>query len=148
MKSVLGLSTTSGSTNPAVSQAPNGNSKCQILQPQDFEKSYIVYTHMVEGVDKLWHGDMVNFHRKRVVAFFGQIEMQGVPRRVLKIILSIELGDKSQKQKQPIQKKQLALMAPVPSTAAVRGFALRVVFDNAIFADFGRVLAGMGGAGL
>ncbi|KAL8782244.1 MAG: hypothetical protein Q9213_005547 [Squamulea squamosa] len=134
----------------------------QIFEPLDFEKSYSTYTRMVEGADKLWHGDVVIFDGERVVAFFGQIAIQGVPRRILKIILSIEQGNKSQKQQQPTQKKQLAPTAPAPSTGAVRGsasvsresctpkitralsiiaeesgLALADFTDNAVFADFG-----------
>ncbi|OBT51641.1 Type I Iterative Polyketide synthase (PKS) [Pseudogymnoascus sp. 24MN13] len=77
----------------------------QIFEAIDFEKEYTTYTRMEEGADKLWHGDVVIFDGEKVVAFFGQISIQGVPRRVLKIILSIESGIKSQKQ-QPVQIKQ------------------------------------------
>ena len=46
--------------------------------------------------------------------------MQGVPRRVLKVILSIESGNKSQKQ-QRAQEKQPTLTAPAPSLGATQG---------------------------
>ncbi|EQL02219.1 beta-ketoacyl synthase domain-containing protein [Ophiocordyceps sinensis CO18] len=59
---------------------------------------------MEEGADKLWHGDVVILDGDRVVAFFGQIAIQGVPRRILKVILSIESGNKTQKQ-QPAPKQ-------------------------------------------
>ncbi|KAI4192427.1 MAG: hypothetical protein LQ346_004318 [Caloplaca aetnensis] len=135
----------------------------QIFAPLDFEKTYTTYTRMVEGADKLWHGDVVIFDGDEVVAYFGQIAIQGVPRRILKVILSIEQGNKSQKQQQqPPQKKQPAIMAPTPSAQATRGsaavsadssapkiaqalsiiaeesgLALADLTDNAAFADFG-----------
>ena len=43
----------------------------QIFEPLDFDKKYTTYTQMVEGSDKLWHGDVVIFDGDRVVAFFG-----------------------------------------------------------------------------
>ena len=46
--------------------------------------------------------------------------MQGVPRRVLKVILSIESGKKSQNQ-QRAQEKQPTSTLPAPSLAAARG---------------------------
>ena len=42
-----------------------------------------------------------------------------MPRRILKVILSIESGNKSQKQ-QPAEKKQLAPTAPASSTSAIQ----------------------------
>ncbi len=48
--------------------------------------------------------------------------MQGVPRRVLKVILSIESGNKSQKQ-QRAQEKQPTPTAPAPSLGATQGSA-------------------------
>jgi iterative type I PKS product template protein len=45
----------------------------QMFGPMDFDKKYTTYTHMEEGKDKLWHGDVVIFDGDRVVAFFGQI---------------------------------------------------------------------------
>ena len=89
----------------------------QIFETLDHDKKYVTYTRMAEGADKLWHGDVVIFDGEKVVAFFGQIavrssmslciieacaysssQIQGVPRRVLKVILSLESGNKSQKQ--------------------------------------------------
>ncbi|KAI9654519.1 MAG: Type I Iterative PKS [Bathelium mastoideum] len=70
----------------------------QIFQPLEFEKKYVTYTRMEEGADKLWHGDVVIFDGEMVVAHFGQIAIQCVPRRVLRVILSIESGNKPQKQ--------------------------------------------------
>ncbi|KAF2204082.1 ketoacyl-synt-domain-containing protein [Delitschia confertaspora ATCC 74209] len=88
----------------------------QIFEPIDFEKSYTTYTRMAEGHDKLWCGDVVVFDGEKVVAYFGQIAIQGVPRRVLKVILSIESGNKSKStvQQKPAQKQQPAqVSAPV-----------------------------------
>ncbi|MCJ1436265.1 fusarubin cluster-polyketide synthase [Xylographa pallens] len=84
----------------------------QIFEPIDFEKVYTTYTRMVEGTDKLWHGDVVIFDSEKIVASFKQIAIQGIPRRVLKVILSIESGSKSQNHRP-------ALAAP-PSLNAVK----------------------------
>ncbi|KAF7551423.1 hypothetical protein G7Z17_g5015 [Cylindrodendrum hubeiense] len=133
----------------------------QMFEPMDFDKTYTTYTRMLEGDDKLWHGDVVIFDGERVVAFFGQIAIQGVPRRVLKVILTIESGNKSQKQ-QPAQKKQASIAAPGPApkslqvpssasrepeaskiTAALTiiaeesGLAMSDLTDNTVFADVG-----------
>ena len=48
----------------------------QIYEPLDFEKKYTTYTRMVEGADKLWHGDVVIFDGEEVVAYFGQIAVR------------------------------------------------------------------------
>ncbi|RMZ78667.1 hypothetical protein DV738_g3768, partial [Chaetothyriales sp. CBS 135597] len=91
----------------------------QIFEPIDFDKVYTTYTRMEEGSDKLWHGDVVIFDGDRVVAYFGQIAIQGVPRRVLKVILSIESGGvKSQKQ-QLAKAKQTIAPGGAPSSASV-----------------------------
>ena len=50
----------------------------QIFEPLDFEKEYTTYTRMVEGVDKLWHGDVMIFDCERVVAYFGQIAVRSL----------------------------------------------------------------------
>ncbi|RDW58256.1 hypothetical protein BP6252_13667 [Coleophoma cylindrospora] len=86
----------------------------QIFEPMDPKKKYVTYSKMKEGTDKLWYGDVVIFDGDRVVAFFGEIAIQGVPRRVLKVILSIEAGQKSQKQ-QSAQKQQPTITAPAPA---------------------------------
>ncbi|ORY66531.1 polyketide synthase [Pseudomassariella vexata] len=87
----------------------------QMFEPIDFDKEYTTYTKMEEGADKLWHGDVAIFDGDRVVASLGQIAIQGVPRRVLKVILSLESGQKSQ----AAQKRQQAIpAAPAASTAS------------------------------
>lgn len=47
----------------------------QIFEPLDFDKEYTTYTRMVEGQDKLWHGDVVIFNGDEIVAHFGQISV-------------------------------------------------------------------------
>ena len=47
----------------------------QIFEPLDFDKEYTTYTRMVEGQDKLWHGDVVVFNGDEIVAYFGQISV-------------------------------------------------------------------------
>ncbi|KAL5117793.1 fusarubin cluster-polyketide synthase [Pleosporales sp. CAS-2024a] len=74
----------------------HGWGSLQLFEPMDFEKVYTTYTRMQPGPDKLWRGDSTIFDGDRVVAHFGQIALQGVPRRVLKVILSLESGKKSQ----------------------------------------------------
>ena len=114
----------------------------QLFEPIDFDKTYTTYTRMVEGQDKLWHGDVVIFNGDQVVAFFGQIavryyiyllmvsacadgpfQIQGVPRRVLKVILSIESGSKSL---QGSQKKQPSRTVPAPSASSATATALTI----------------------
>lgn len=90
----------------------------QIFEPLDFEKTYKTYSRMVEGEDKLWRGDAVILDGDKVVAFFGQIAIQGVPRRILTVVLNMEQGGKSQKQPQPAQNKQPAPKAAAPKPAA------------------------------
>ncbi|KAH8585531.1 hypothetical protein B0O99DRAFT_154018 [Bisporella sp. PMI_857] len=127
----------------------------QIFEPMDFEKTYTTYTRMSEGADKLWHGDVVIFDGEKVVAFFGQIAIQNVPRRVLRVILSSESGIKSQK-KQPAQNLRPAPTALAPSPVSVTGkshasklaqalsiiaeesgLALTDLMDNTAFGDVG-----------
>ncbi|KAK4184780.1 ketoacyl-synt-domain-containing protein [Podospora australis] len=93
----------------------HGWGSLQIFEPLDFDKVYTTYTQMEEGKDKLWHGDVVIFDGDTVVAYFGQICIQQVPRRVLKVILSIESGSKSQKKKQQSAPPQRNL--PTPKSA-------------------------------
>ncbi|CAK1367940.1 unnamed protein product [Cercospora beticola] len=63
----------------------------QIFEPIDFDKTYTTYTQMHEGNDKLWHGDVAIFDQDdKIVASFKGIAIQGVPRRVLKVILNNE----------------------------------------------------------
>ncbi len=54
----------------------HGWGSLQFFEPIDFEKEYTTYTRMEEGVDKLWHGDVVIFDGDRVVAYFGQISVR------------------------------------------------------------------------
>ena len=48
----------------------------QIFEPLDFAKKYATYTHMAEGPDKLWHGDVVIFDGETVVAYFRKIAVR------------------------------------------------------------------------
>ncbi|KAK4122076.1 ketoacyl-synt-domain-containing protein [Parathielavia appendiculata] len=78
----------------------HGWGSLQLFEEMDFDKVYTTYTRMEEGKDKLWHGDVIIFDGDKVAAYFGQIAIQGVPRRVLKVILSIESGVKSSQKQQ------------------------------------------------
>lgn len=73
----------------------HGWSSLQLFEPMNFDKVYTTYTRMELGLDKLWRGDATILDGEKVVAHFGQIAIQGVPRRVLKVILSLESGKKS-----------------------------------------------------
>ncbi|GAB1312815.1 fusarubin cluster-polyketide synthase [Madurella fahalii] len=100
----------------------HGWGSLQLFEPMEFEKVYTTYTRMEEGKDKLWHGDVVIFDGERVVAYFGQIAIQGVPRRVLKVILSIESGTRSSQKQQAAQSKakqqgHQSIPAPVPAAS-------------------------------
>ncbi|KAK3390615.1 conidial yellow pigment biosynthesis polyketide synthase [Podospora didyma] len=76
------------------------------------DRPYTSYTRMEEGQDKLWHGDVVIFDGDTIVAAFERIAIQCVPRRVLRVILSLESGIKS--------KKKPAVAAPAPVDSAAK----------------------------
>ncbi|KAJ4178461.1 fusarubin cluster-polyketide synthase [Fusarium falciforme] len=103
----------------------HGWGSLQMFEPLQFDKTYTTYTQMRPGEDKLWHGDVVIFDGDRVVAFFGQIAIQGVPRRVLKVILSLESGKKTQPQR-PAQNKAptISISAPVNGPSAAQKLTL------------------------
>ncbi|KAL4898873.1 hypothetical protein BDW74DRAFT_184297 [Aspergillus multicolor] len=127
----------------------------QIFEPIDFEKVYTTYTRMEEGKDKLWHGDVYIFDGEtdKVVAYFEQIAIQGVPRRVLRVILSLEKGaggDRSKKATQPeltLQSMNIKINKPPPPPSRVAkalaiiadesGLAVADLTDNTVFADAG-----------
>ncbi|CAO1601138.1 fusarubin cluster-polyketide synthase [Xanthoria calcicola] len=89
----------------------------QIFEPISFDKEYTTYTQMREGTGGLWHGDVAIFDGDDVVASFKQVTMQSVPRRVLKVILSIESGAKSQPNK--AAPKTATAPAAISKTASV-----------------------------
>ena len=45
----------------------------QMFEPLDFDKEYVTFTHMKQGQDKLWFGDVVILDGDKVVASFGEI---------------------------------------------------------------------------
>ncbi|RAL16794.1 ketoacyl-synt-domain-containing protein [Aspergillus homomorphus CBS 101889] len=130
----------------------------QIFEELSFEKVYTTYTQMKEGDDKLWHGDVVVMDGEKVVAWFGQIAIQGVPRRVLKVILSLQSGSRSTGQQQqqsrasapgpiamPCVQQQKLPAAPRASKftqalaviADESGIAVTELTDSTVFADVG-----------
>ncbi|KAM0214770.1 hypothetical protein ACHAQD_008669 [Fusarium lateritium] len=132
----------------------HGWGSLELFEPLDFDKAYTTYTQMHEGKDKLWYGDVTIFDGERVVAFFGQIAIQGVPRRVLKVILSIESGKKTQPQRQTqeqsrntapsaskdtssksTQSKPVAKVEPQRFTTAIRIISEESGIDIADFTD-------------
>ncbi|EFQ36810.1 beta-ketoacyl synthase domain-containing protein [Colletotrichum graminicola M1.001] len=114
----------------------------QIFEPIDFEKSYTTYTHMQAGQNNLWYGDVVVLDGHKVVAFFGKIAIQCVSRRVLKVILSMESGQKSNAQQASAVKapQKVAPTRPVvtipsssqPSTKTSAPSALSNKFSTAL----------------
>ncbi|ENH69483.1 Conidial yellow pigment biosynthesis polyketide synthase [Fusarium oxysporum f. sp. cubense race 1] len=139
----------------------HGWGSLELFEPLDFEKEYTTYTQMHAGADKLWYGDVTIFDQDRVVAFFGQIAIQGVPRRVLKVILSIESGKKGQPQRQtqdkprntpsqtkdstskPTQNKPAVKVEPPKFSTAIRiiseesGIDVSDFTDSTTFSDVG-----------
>ncbi|KAI1452580.1 polyketide synthase [Annulohypoxylon moriforme] len=73
----------------------HGWGRFQVFGDVHFDRPYTSYTHMSEGKDGLWHGDVAIFDGETIVAAFEKIAIQCVPRRVLKVILSLESGIKS-----------------------------------------------------
>ncbi|KAI2607013.1 ketoacyl-synt-domain-containing protein [Hypoxylon fragiforme] len=84
----------------------------QMFEPMSFEKNYTTYSRMVEGKDRLWQGDVMILDGDKIVAHFGDFAMQGVPRRVLRVILSIESGSKAKKQ--PLTQKEPVTLPTLP----------------------------------
>jgi iterative type I PKS product template protein len=119
----------------------HGWGSLQIFEPIDFKKEYTTYTRMEQGPDNLWRGDVVVFNGDKVSAFVGQIAIQGVPRRVLKVILALESGQKGQqKQAGAAPKKQAA--APVTvSTATLSAPSLPVPVVDHAASKLGEALA-------
>ncbi|RCI15849.1 hypothetical protein L249_1704 [Ophiocordyceps polyrhachis-furcata BCC 54312] len=140
----------------------HGWDSLQIFEPLDLNKAYNTYSRMAEGADKLWRGDIVICDGDKVVAHFGQIAIQGVPRRVLKVILSIEAGGKAKPQPSPAplpkaqqqqqqQQQQQTTPAPksqptmppskIPKALAIiaeeSGLAVEDLTDATIFSDAG-----------
>lgn len=105
----------------------HGWGSLQLFEPINTQNEYSTYTRMIEGKDKIWHGDVVVLDQKdKVVAHFGEIAIQCVPRRILKVILAIEGGVASKTQKQapapakpaaaPVKSApQMSAPAPVPA---------------------------------
>ncbi|USP77767.1 hypothetical protein yc1106_05041 [Curvularia clavata] len=141
----------------------HGWGSLQLFEPIDFEKVYKTYSRMESGPDKLWRGDAIIFDGDRIVAHFGQIAIQGVPRRVLKVILSLESGRKTQTRTttaqpsitdrnqseihsaHPETKKKQAPVRSEPSPVDVglqiiseeSGVAIDAFTDDTVFADMG-----------
>ncbi|KAI1412620.1 polyketide synthase [Hypoxylon sp. FL1857] len=73
----------------------HGWGRFQVFGDVHYDRPYTSYTRMSEGKDGLWHGDVAIFDGETIVAAFEKIAIQCVPRRVLRVILSIESGIKS-----------------------------------------------------
>ncbi|KAJ0104403.1 hypothetical protein J7T55_010867 [Diaporthe amygdali] len=123
----------------------------QIYEEIQFGKAYTTYTRMHEGKDRLWHGDVAVFDGDTVVASFQQLAIQGVPRRVLQVILSLESGKKAQKP-QLTSSAGPAALAPTSTATQVRpskvssalqiiseesGISVSDLTDSSLFSDLG-----------
>ncbi|KAK4166873.1 hypothetical protein QBC43DRAFT_367805 [Cladorrhinum sp. PSN259] len=134
----------------------HGWGSLQLFEPIDFEKTYKTYTRMLPGADKLWYGDVVVLDGDKVVAFLGQIAIQGVPRRVLKVILSLESRMKTTGSVKPavapraaqsnfiaVTKQPKAALPPSRFTTALRiiveesGLEVTELTDSTAFSDVG-----------
>lgn len=73
----------------------HGWGRFQVFEDVHYDRPYTSYTRMFEGKDKLWHGDVVIFDGDTIVAAFEKIAIQCVPRRVLRVILSLESSAQS-----------------------------------------------------
>lgn len=64
----------------------------QLFEPISTSKNYTTYCAMRRGPSNSWEGDCIVLDDHDVVAWFGGINLQGVPRRVLSYILAQEYG--------------------------------------------------------
>ncbi|KAK2014996.1 beta-ketoacyl synthase domain-containing protein [Colletotrichum eremochloae] len=114
----------------------------QIFEPIDFDKSYTTYSQMQAGPDKLWYGDVVVLDGQKIVAFFGKIAIQCVARRVLKVILSMESGQKSNAQQASAAKapQQLAPARPVVSIPSTSQQPIKTTAPSALSAKLSTAL--------
>lgn len=62
----------------------------QLFEPLSASKDYVTYCIMQNDAGKSWKGDCIVLHGDTIVAWFGGITLQGVPRRVLAYILGQE----------------------------------------------------------
>ncbi|ROW00331.1 hypothetical protein VMCG_07320 [Cytospora schulzeri] len=127
----------------------------QIFENIDFEKTYTTYTQMIEGKDRLWYGNVVVFDGERVVAAFERLAIQGVPRRVLQVILSLESGKKTKDRQTEVVSTPVSNTVPMPSASAPvstglnrisaalqiiseeSGIAVPDLTENSLFSDLG-----------
>ncbi|KEY74802.1 hypothetical protein S7711_06489 [Stachybotrys chartarum IBT 7711] len=122
----------------------HGWGSLQFFEPIDLDAEYTTHTRMEQGkVDpSLWFGDIVILNSKdQVAAYFGQtiltdtlfFQIQQVARRVLKVILSLESGAKTQAaQKQVhIREASESTMAPTVAKSVSKASQLTRVPDPA-----------------
>ncbi|KJZ69255.1 hypothetical protein HIM_11358 [Hirsutella minnesotensis 3608] len=90
----------------------HGWSSFQMFEPLDPRKVYSTYTRMVEGTNQLWHGDLFVFDGDKLVALFTNMAIQGVARRVLRSVLTLETSLGATKQ-QDVQKQHVSTQKAV-----------------------------------
>ncbi|KAK9859262.1 hypothetical protein MYU51_016431 [Penicillium brevicompactum] len=90
----------------------------QLYEPLRPDAHYSTFVQMVEGESRMFEGDMIILDGDKVVASYRGLVSQGVPRHVLRYVLSMESGDKAliSSAKQALVRS--AKQAPKPSAAA------------------------------
>ncbi|CAG8244814.1 unnamed protein product [Penicillium olsonii] len=67
----------------------------QLYEPLRPDAHYTTFVKMVEGESRMYEGDMIVLDGDTVVATYNGLVSQGVPRHVLRYVLSMESGDKA-----------------------------------------------------
>ncbi|CAG8212597.1 unnamed protein product [Penicillium salamii] len=67
----------------------------QLYEPLRPDAHYNTFVRMVEGESRMFEGDMIVLDGDTVVASYKGLVSQGVPRHILRYVLSMESGDKA-----------------------------------------------------
>ncbi|RWA12602.1 hypothetical protein EKO27_g2497 [Xylaria grammica] len=122
----------------------------QVFGDVHFDRPYTSYTRMVEGQDKLWHGDVVVFDGETIVAAFEKIAIQPPPTSTEKSSASVETPNTIETVRTRAKNEapsETTAQGPMPGASNVStalkiisdesGVALAELTDNSAFADFG-----------
>ncbi|KAJ5358433.1 uncharacterized protein N7496_010846 [Penicillium cataractarum] len=71
----------------------HGWKSLQLYEPLRPDAHYSTFVQMAEGDSRMYEGDMIVMDGDTVVATFQGVVSQGVPRHVLRYVLSMESGD-------------------------------------------------------
>ncbi|KAI9694041.1 MAG: Type I Iterative PKS [Bathelium mastoideum] len=66
----------------------HGWKSLRLFEAVDSSKTYTTHVRMQEGEDKLWTGNITIFDGDRVVGTFGEVALQGVPKRLMQYIVN------------------------------------------------------------